>query len=108
VTHRWWAANVARAWIDYIVDTKMPWGTKWLLGGGNRKRALTTMSDAAQVEADFYTHAEAEFALWNVQVREGDMPRATEVARRLVRDFPDNPELTAFLDGHQPPSLPDH
>src|SRR5438067_34568 len=30
-------ARVARAWIDYVVDTKMPWGTHWLLGGGNRK-----------------------------------------------------------------------
>ena len=101
-------ARVARAWIDYIVDTKMPWGTKWLLGGGNRKRALTTMCDAAGVEADFYTHAEAEFGLWNMQVREGDLSRATEVARRLVRSFPDNPELTAFLDGHQATSMPDH
>ena len=30
-------ARVARAWIDYIVDTRMPWGTGWLLGGGNKK-----------------------------------------------------------------------
>ena len=28
-------ARVARAWIDYIVDTRMPWGTGWMLGGGN-------------------------------------------------------------------------
>src|SRR3954470_20795286 len=31
-------AKVARAWIDYIVDTRMPWGTGWLLGGGNKKK----------------------------------------------------------------------
>jgi len=47
-------ARVARAWIDYIVDTRMPFGTKWLLGGGNRKRALVTMQDAAKADADFF------------------------------------------------------
>src|SRR4030095_10389049 len=38
------------------------------------------------------------FALWNMEVRERDMPRATVVARWLFRDFPDNRELAAFLD----------
>jgi hypothetical protein len=91
-------ARVARAWIDYIVDTKMPWGTRWLLGGGNRKHALTEMREAAQMESDFFSHAEAEFALWNMEVRERDMSQATAVARRLSPDFPDNRELAAFLD----------
>ena len=91
-------ARVARAWIDYIVDTKMPWGTRWLLGGGNRKHALTEMREAAQMESDFFSHSEAEFALWNMEVRERDMAHATAVARRLSRDFPDNRELAAFLD----------
>jgi hypothetical protein len=91
-------ARVARAWIDYIVDTKMLWGTRWLLGGGNRKHALTEMREAAQMESDFFSHAEAEFALWNMEVRERDMAHATAVARRLSRDFPDNRELAAFLD----------
>ncbi len=40
-------ARVARAWIDYIVDTRMPWGTSWLLGGGNKKRAFVVMREAA-------------------------------------------------------------
>ena len=91
-------ARVARAWIDYIVDTKMPWGTRWLLGGGNRKHALTEMREAAQMESDFFSHSEAEFALWNMEVRERDMAHATAMARRLSRDFPDNRELAAFLD----------
>ena len=91
-------AKVARAWIDYIVDTKMPWGTRWLLGGGNRKRSLTDMREAAQMESDFFSHAEAEFALWDMQVRERDMAQATDVARRLARDFPDNREVAAFLE----------
>jgi len=43
-------ARVARAWIDYIVDTRR------------------------------------------------DLARAIDVARRLAHDFPDNPELAAFLD----------
>src|SRR5207342_2447219 len=69
-------ARVARAWIDYIVDTKMPWGTRWLLGGGNRNQALIDIREAAQMESDFFSHAEAEFALWDMQVRERDMARA--------------------------------
>ena len=91
-------ARVARAWIDYIVDTRMPWGTRWVLGGGNRKRALAEVEAAAEMPADFFTHAEAAFALWNMHVREKDLPRATEVARGLAREFPDNREVAAFLD----------
>ena len=94
-------ARVARAWIDYIVDTKMPWGTRWLLGGGNRKKALTDIREAVRMDADFFTHAEAEFALWDMQVRERDMIHATEAARRLARDFPDNREVAAFLEARE-------
>ncbi len=99
-------AMVARAWIDYIVDTRMPWGTRWVLGGGNRKQALTDVREAAQMESDFFTHAEAEFALWDMQVRERDMPRATEVARSLAQDFPDNREVAAFLEARVARSRP--
>ena len=94
-------ARVARAWIDYIVDTRMPWGTRWLLGGGNRKQALSDVREAAQMESDFFAHAEAEFALWDMQVRERDMTHAIDVARRLAHDFPDNLELAAFLDARE-------
>jgi len=48
--------------------------------------------------SDFFVQAEAMFALWDMQVRERDMARATEVARRLAHDFPENPELAAFLE----------
>jgi len=91
-------ASVARAWIDYIVDTRMPWGTRWVLGGGNRKRALAQVRDAAQRPSDFFTHAEATFALWDMHVREKDLTQATEVARALAVDFPENREVAAFLD----------
>ena len=91
-------ARVARAWIDYIVDTKMPWGSRWLLGGGNRKQALANVRDAAQLESEFFTHVEAEFALWDMEVRERDMASATDVARGLAHEFPDNRELAAFLE----------
>jgi hypothetical protein len=91
-------AIVTRAWIDYIVDTKMPWGTRWILGGGSKERALTAIGGATTIESPFYTHAEAEFALWDIQVRERAMEEATEVARRLARDFPDNREVASFLE----------
>jgi hypothetical protein len=94
-------AHVARAWIDYIVNTKMPWGARWLLGGGNRKQALADIRDAAQMTSDFFSHVEAEFALWDMEVRERDMASATDVARRLAHDFPDNREITAFLESHE-------
>jgi hypothetical protein len=42
------------------------------------------------MESDFFTHAEAEFALWDMQVRERDIAHATDVARRLAHNFPDN------------------
>lgn len=97
-------ALVARGWIEYIVSTRMPWGTRWLFGGGNRKRALKMVHDATLLPSDVFSHAEAEFALWNMLVREGDMIEATEVARRLARDFPANRELAAFLEARQAPS----
>jgi hypothetical protein len=93
-------ARVARAWIDYVVDTKMPWGSRWLLGGGNRKQALADIREAAQMESDFFSHVEAEFALWDMEVRERHVASAIDVARRLAHDFPDNGELAAFLKAH--------
>lgn len=96
-------ARVARAWIDYIVDTRLPRGTKWLLGGGNKKRGLLVVREASQVGADFYSEAEADFALWDMQVREKDFGAAVATARALARDFPENGELARFLERHAAP-----
>ena len=93
-------ARVARAWIDYIVDTRMPFGTSWLLGGGNKKRAFVVMRAAASTEADFFTEAEAEFALWDLHVREGKLSEAVAIARGLADHFPDNQDLGKFLATH--------
>jgi hypothetical protein len=93
-------ALVARAWIDYVVDTKMPWGTRWVLGGGSKKRGVAAVREAVGIPSEFFTHAEAEFALWNMQVRERDMTPATAVARDIARDFPENHEVAAFLAAH--------
>jgi hypothetical protein len=95
-------ARVARAWIDYIVDTRMPRGTRWLLGGGNKKKGLLAVREAATAEADFYTRAEAVFALWDMQVREKNLSGAVVSARQLARDFPENRELRKFLETHEP------
>jgi hypothetical protein len=93
-------ARVARAWIDYIVDTKVPWATRWVLGGGNRKRGLAAIREAAQVPAPPYVQAEAKFALWDMQRREQNLADAIVIARALARDFPENRELTKFLYTH--------
>ena len=89
--------RVARGWIDYIVNTRMPWGTRWVLGGGNKKKGLAIVREAAAAEADPFTHAEAEFALWDMLVRDKNLPAATEVARRIAQAFPENAEVTSFL-----------
>jgi hypothetical protein len=93
-------ARVARAWMEYIVDTRVPWGVKWLLGGGDKKRALRVIREAADVEADFFVQIEAVFALWEMQVREKNVAEAVVAARRLARDFPDNQEIVRFLAAH--------
>jgi hypothetical protein len=90
-------ARVARGWIDYIVNTRMPWGTRWILGGGNKKKGLAAIKEASAMDADLYTRAEAEFALWDMNVREKNFAQATEVAEKLARDFPDNQEVARFL-----------
>ncbi len=90
-------ARVARAWIDYIVDTRMPWGTGWLLGGGNKKRAMSVMREAAEASGDFYDSAEALFGLWDMQVRERRFTEALDSARRLSVLFPNNPEVARFV-----------
>jgi hypothetical protein len=99
-------ARVARAWIDYIVDTRMPRGTKWLLGGGSRQRALLAIREAASADADFFVRVEAAFALWEMEQRERNLPEAVEVARAIARDFPENREVAAFLAANEPKGAP--
>ena len=89
--------KVARGWIEYIVATRMPWGTRWILGGGNRKKGVAMVRDAAGTPSDPFTHAEAEFALWDMLLREKELPEATIVARRIAQAFPENGEVAAFL-----------
>jgi hypothetical protein len=99
-------ALVARAWIDYIVDTRIPRGAKWLLGGGSRQRALLAVREAASADGDFFVRVEAAFALWEMEVRERNLPEAVAVARGLARDFPENREVAAFLAVHEPNRAP--
>jgi hypothetical protein len=92
--------RVARAWVDYIVGTKVPRGTKWLLGGGNKNRGLLVVHEAAQANAEPFVQAEAMFALWDMQVRERNLADAIVTARALSRDFPDNRDLAKFISNH--------
>jgi hypothetical protein len=90
-------ARVARAWVDYIVDTKMARGTRWVLGGGSKKRAFIGAREAAAADSEFFVRVEAEFALWEMLVRDRQLPEATTIAQRLARDFPENHKLANFL-----------
>jgi hypothetical protein len=76
-----------------------------VLGGGSRKRALASMQTAAVAEAEFFIHAEARFALWDLQVRERNLPAAIAIATDLAREFPENDELTKFLEKHAPDAI---
>jgi len=91
-------ARVARGWIDYIVDTRMPMGTRWMLGGGSKKRGMQAIREAAEAESEFFTRTEARFGLWDIQVREKDSAGALATARLLIEDFPENVELRKFID----------
>jgi hypothetical protein len=93
-------ARVARAFIDYIVDTRVPRGFRWLLGGGDRKRGLQAVQDATRAGAPPFVQAEAMFALWDLQVRERSVADAIVTARALAHDFPANRELATFLETH--------
>jgi hypothetical protein len=79
----------------------MPRGTRWLLGGGNKKKGLRIVREAASAEGEFFERAEAGFALWDMQVRESELVEAVATAEQLARDFPDNRELTRFLNAHR-------
>ena len=59
----------------------MPWGTRWVLGGGNKKKGLAAVREAAAMATDEFSHAEAEFALWDMLLRDKNIPEATEVAQ---------------------------
>jgi len=63
---------------------------------------IAAMREAANIETEFFIHAEAAFALWEMQLRERNTMEATEVARRLALTFPENRQLAKFLESHDP------
>jgi hypothetical protein len=93
-------ARVAGAWIDYIVDTKVPRGFRWILGGGDKKRGLAVVRQVAQESSEEFARAEAGFGLWDMLVREKQFGEAAIVARGLSKNFPDNKELIEFMKAH--------
>jgi tetratricopeptide (TPR) repeat protein len=97
-------ARVSRGWIDFIVNTRMPWGTRWILGGGNKKKGLAAVREGAAMATDPFSHAEAEFALWDMLLRDKNIAEATEVAKRIAQAFPENTEVAVFLKGRATPS----
>lgn len=92
-------AMVAGAWMDYIVGTRVPWGTRWVMGGGSKDRALRTLREASRQQADFYARVEADFAMWEMLAREGRRSEALPVAQSLLARFPENDELAKFVRG---------
>ncbi len=90
---------VARAWMDYIVGTRVPWGARWVMGGGNRDRALKTLRAAPPQEADFYAKVEADFALGRCWRAKASAPKRCRIAQGLLVKFPENEDLLKFVRG---------
>jgi hypothetical protein len=90
-------ARVAHAWIDYAVDTRIPFGLKWMFGGGDRKRALKNMREAAATKGGHWEEVEASFGLWEMLASEQMTNDALTVARELIVTFPENEELQRFI-----------
>jgi hypothetical protein len=97
-------ARVARAWMDYIVGTRVPWGTRWMMGGGNRGRALKMVREAVDTPSDTFTQVEARFALQEMLTREGKHAEAVTVAKELLAQFPTNKDLVKFVETGGRPS----
>jgi hypothetical protein len=91
-------ARVARAWMDYIVGTRVPRGTRWLLGGGNKKKGMSVVQETANIDTDFYVEAEARFALWEMLIRERRIAEAIVEAKELREIFPENQDVIKFLE----------
>ena len=72
---------------------------RWVMGGGSSDRGLRAMREAAAAPGDFYSEVEAEFALWEMLVRDGKRDEAVPVARELLVRFPENEELAKFIAG---------
>ena len=49
------------------------------------------------LDREVFVRAEARFALWDMQVRERRLDDAIVSARALARDFPENHELSRFI-----------
>jgi hypothetical protein len=94
-------ARVAHAWIEYIVDTRVPFGFQWMLGGGDRQRALAAVKTAAGENSEFFVRTEAHFALWEMQIREKLVADALVTARALRVDFPGNRDLLKFVEAQK-------
>ena len=97
-------ARVARAWMDYIVGSRVPWGTRWVMGGGSKSRGLKMVREAAQTPTDFYTRVEAQFGLWEMLTRDGKREEAVGVAKDLLEKFPENKDLVRFVESDGRPA----
>lgn len=93
-------ARVARAFMYYVIDTRVPWAFRWVMGGGDRKGAVATLQQTVKMPAPPMVRAEAQFALWEMLTRDADIPGAVAVARDLAREFPENRDLQRFLSEH--------
>jgi hypothetical protein len=90
--------------MDYIVGTRVPWATRWVMGGGSKSRGLKMVREAAQTPADFYTQIEARFGLWEMLTRDGQRDEAVAVAKELLTQFPENKDLSKFVETGGRPS----
>ena len=63
----------------------------------DRIRKETYSAKWRKLLRSLYAHVEAEFALWEMLVREKNLAEAVPLATKLARDFPENRRLVTFL-----------
>jgi hypothetical protein len=87
------AELVLRAWIDYIVDTKM--ARHALAARRRQQEARSSGREAASAESEFFVRVEAEFALWECWCVNGICKATGPEARAGLSD---NRKLSKFLE----------
>ena len=97
-------ARVARAWVDYIVGTKMTRGTRWVLGGGSKKpRARRRSQSRGSRVGLLYPRRSRIRALGNAGARSAARRSDHDSAKARER-LPGEPQAGQFPEDRVEPS----
>lgn len=91
-------ALVANAWVNYVIDTRAPFGVKWIIGGGKKEVAFRDLAAAIAFAENPYEEWEAKFGLLSILKQEKKrQAEAAALMEQLRIRFPDNLSLRLAL-----------